>query len=83
MKPTHWSVTDNPEDWHDDPATDPIAAARDFITGESAMDDAWYQRILPSIVSATLTLLADAPRQASNAKDDRAAASAAPSPSPC
>jgi hypothetical protein len=41
---THWSVTDNPEHWHDDPATDPIMAARDFITGEAAQDDAWDQR---------------------------------------
>jgi hypothetical protein len=43
-KTTHWSVTDNPEDWHDDPATSPIEAVKEWLTGESAQDEAWDDR---------------------------------------
>jgi hypothetical protein len=44
MKPTYWSVTDNPENWHDNPLTDPIAAAREWLTGEHSQDEAWGHR---------------------------------------
>lgn len=44
MKATHWSVTDNPEDCHDDPSTSPVEAAREWLTGEYAQDEAWDHR---------------------------------------
>ena len=44
MSATHWSVTDNPENWHDDPVTTPLAAVREWLTGEYAQDEAWDHR---------------------------------------
>jgi hypothetical protein len=42
MKSTHWSHTDNPEAWRDDPGTDPISEAETFL--EEGEDDSWDQR---------------------------------------
>ena len=44
MKATHWSVAEYPEDWHDDPSASPIEAAREWLTGEHAQDEAWDHR---------------------------------------
>lgn len=44
MKSTHWSVTDDPEDWTDDPFAAPIAAVRDYITNDDCRDAAWDSR---------------------------------------
>lgn len=44
MKTTHWSVTDNPENWHDDPSRTPIEAVQEWLTGDYASEDAWDER---------------------------------------
>lgn len=43
-KTTHWSVTDNPEDWTDDPATSPIEAVKEWLTNSDNRDAAWDSR---------------------------------------
>lgn len=41
-KATHWTPTDNPEDWKDNPLADPVAAARQHI--EDHDDASWDDR---------------------------------------
>jgi hypothetical protein len=42
MKATHWSVTDDPEAWTDDPCLDPIDAVKAYLYDDH--DASWDDR---------------------------------------
>jgi hypothetical protein len=43
MKATHWTATQDPEQWSDDPCRDPLVAAERAMTDQDD-DDAWDRR---------------------------------------